>query len=398
MARARLALSLLAATQVLACGPSNDPELLLTQVATPIKDGYVDTNDKAVVGILHAGTGSLCTGTLIAPNAVLTARHCVSPTYDGDPGVVCGETTFGNIYPAPGFFVTTADELTLGSAGEFFGAVVVGLGGIGGIPAHVSDDRPFCGHDVAVIILDENVPAEKATPYLPRLEADPIPGESYSAVGYGGEDDAGNGSGTRRRRDDLTVTCLGTSCIDTQVIAEGQVTDVEWVGGGGVCRGDSGGPALDADDRVVGVTSRGTVGCELSLYGGLAPFAQWLKNTVVYASGMGVYEAPTWTEGATVDPSYSLPVGAPCSAPADCPSGLCVDGSCTRRCTEEGPCPDDWRCEEREGLALCVEPTSLPTTYTPPPRDTGCALSGRPETHVLALLGLLVALRRRRGR
>src|SRR5690606_4700621 len=133
-----------------------------------------------------------------------------------------------------------------------------------------------------------------------------------------------------------------------------------------VGRGDSGGPAVDADERVVGITSRGTLGCDLSLYARLPPFSQWLKNTVVYASGMGLYEAPAWTEGATVDPAHSLPVGAICSAPSECPSGLCVDGTCSRPCSEEGPCPASWSCEERDGAEVCVEPQLAPTSYTPP--------------------------------
>jgi hypothetical protein len=386
---------LVALVALTGCGPGDGPEMV-TRVTAPIKGGYEDATDKAVVGILHASSGSLCTGSLIAPNVVLTARHCVAPTLEGDAGVVCGQTAFGAPHDGGGFLVTTADELTLGSAGEFFGEVVVGLAGMLGIPAYSEDDSPFCGQDVAIVILQKNVPAEKATPFVPRLEEGLADGEVYSAVGYGGEDDEGTGSGVRRRRDELTVTCVGIDCVAQQVIAAGQITAEEWVGSGGVCRGDSGGPALDAEERVVGVTSRGTLGCDLSLYAHLPPFSQWLKNTVVYASGMGVYEAPSWTAGATVDPAHSLPVGAVCGQPSDCPSGLCIDGYCSRPCSEDGPCPASWSCQERDGVDLCVEPQLSHVSFTPPPRDGGCSVSGRWGGQGLVVAALWLATRRRR--
>src|SRR4051794_18888443 len=50
-------------------------------------------------------SGALCTATLIAPNLLLTARHCVSQGSSSDH-VTCGDSMLGLPYPASAFFAT----------------------------------------------------------------------------------------------------------------------------------------------------------------------------------------------------------------------------------------------------------------------------------------------------
>ncbi len=398
MKRAALALLCL-----LGCAPAEQDEVAsFARTAQPISGGVEDTTSKAVVGIVQA-SGSLCTGSLIAPNVVLTARHCVSPTTGDGSSVVCGTTGFLVPRPASSFFVSTADMVSVEDAGEYLVQEVVTL------PDQESNVDDFCGNDIAILILKESV--QGVAPYIPRLDDAPVvAGEIYSAVGFGAVNGQGDDSGTRRRRDGIAVECVSSDCEDHEIFG-GHVRSSEWIGEGGVCQGDSGGPALDDQDRVFGVTSRGQADCGVSIYAYTVSHGQWLKDTVVYASGIGVYQAPAWTAGSTVDPEHSMPIGDPCDDDDDCPSGKCLDDAgnryCTRACTEEASCPVDYRCIEDPTFgAVCAVDTSKPQGNqftTPPERNSGCAV--RPPARrapdagwLWALAGLAWCCRRTRRR
>jgi hypothetical protein len=368
------------------CAPEAAPPMHLGRARLPIAGGYEDPDDTAVVAVFHVPSQSLCSGTLIAKNLVLTARHCVS-LVSGGPTVDCSESAVGAPFDAAGFLVTTATTVDAGSVGEHFVAQVI-------VPAD-GDDR-LCGRDVAALVLEEAVDAARAEPLELRLDEELVVDDLYSAIGYGATDDLGNGAGVRRRRDDLQVICLGAGCDMTEVFAS------EWVGSGGVCSGDSGGPALDATSRVVGVTSRGEKGCGLTIYGSTVSWSDWIRDAGVCAAGAGLYPPPGWTAGSSAKPEACMPIGDGCSAPADCATGLCLDGSyCTRPCSDGEPCPDDYSCELRGDETLCVrdEVVNLaPIAHVE--RETNCGLgAGAPRPRGwLALASALAAfgLRRRR--
>lgn len=340
--RAHAAAALLCAPMLmlLACGDTTPVEpAALTTHAAPISGGYSTSGDRAVVGIVNIGNGGLgiCSGTLIAPNLVLTAQHCIAPTLNQvQGGVSCPVTRFGSAYAPSGVFVTTEPQLSQNPA------LYVGVQEVLTPP---DGSREFCGRDMAMLVLTTSIFPENAAPLTPRIDSliegsvnggDP---DIYSAVGYGEVGDQAGGSGQRRRRDDLGVQCVHQACS----VVPG-VTEAEWIGQAGVCSGDSGGPALDAAGRVIGVVSRGGQDCSFPVYGSVYAWRTWIIETAVRAAEVGQYEAPLWAQGWPTDPSFYAPVGAACETNGVCGDGFCIGGGCTRSCDEFAQCPYGYDC------------------------------------------------------
>ena len=367
-----------------------------------IDGGVEDTTTRAVMAVTSPAQESLCSGSLIAPNVVLTARHCVSQI-TGSELVICGgESGFAQPAPPNQFFVTTAAVVDVASAVEYFVDEVITLPGDEGTVAD------FCGRDAAILILRDNV--EGVTPLDPRLADAPLAtGEMYSAIGYG-VDGTGTNGGIRRRLDDRIVTCVENACTSDHGLIAEQVVTSEWLGSDGVCQGDSGGPALDLQNRVVGVTSRGEADCGATIYAYTAPWTDWLRDTVAYAAGLGIYEPPTWTAGTNVNPEHSTPIGEACESDAECPTGKCLldfDGDmfCTRACDDGAACPVGYTCidDATHGPVCGTEPPEPPKQYKGPPRG-GCTITAEdspdrtPTPRVLWLtIAALCALRRIRS-
>jgi hypothetical protein len=385
--------SLVALTSLLtlasACAPETDEaeRLLLGAAPSPIEGGYMDDADKHVVGLirynLQQGLGA-CSGTLIAPNVVLTAQHCVAPTSSGG-SVQCGVSHFGALYPANELFVTTKTSFTA-QPSDYWPAREV----------HVPPNgTSFCGNDQALIILTDSIGPDEATPSVPRVDTSLLADEEYYAVGYGALYDGANApSGTRYRRDSLFARCIGLDCG-----APNQITDTEFLGDTGVCQGDSGGPAFDLDHRVAGVASRGGAGCEFPIYGHVYGLGQWIKDVTVYAAGLAGEEPPPWATGWPTDPAFSHPVGAACTHPSDCPSNACLEGYCTRACNESAPCAGDYRCSP-DGFCEQLPPPPAPPGDKKATTTASCALGSakdptKPIPWKWALVALALVARRR---
>jgi hypothetical protein len=246
-----------------------------------IVGGSVDDVSSGVVFVYDVSRGQLCSGSLIAPNLVLTARHCVAApsAVPGKPAgaISCGESTFGQ--------ASAASSLSIG-----WSTAVSKEGLVPGVEVLVPEGiSSVCDADVALVVLASPL---AQPPLTPRLGSRAALGEAYTAVGYGATSWLGPGTGTRRSRAGLSVMCAG-SC---GALASGNGTD--WQGEAGVCEGDSGGPALDAAGEIIGVTSRSTDGCHGPIYADVAAWGAFLRGGAARAAERSGGELPAWARSA----------------------------------------------------------------------------------------------------
>jgi hypothetical protein len=387
-------LPLLVTACLLASGGCSAPEEVGV-AGFAIMGGAPDSADTSVVGIYDLKLNSICTGSLIAPNVVLTARHCIAPVLNADPqgGILCGLTTFGAPVAPDHFVVTTKQDIFDTSADRHVREIAT------------PPSAAFCGNDVALLFLSSSIVPPEATAIVPRIDEAVVPMEGYSAIGYGAIDDSpgGTGAGTRRRRDGLFVNCVSDAC--PKAVGKPEVAETEWLGDQGVCHGDSGGPAVDSVARVIGVTSRGGSSCATPVYGYVFDWAQWLKDNAVVAAGQDGIDPPPWATGWTTNPDYSYPVGAPCKQPEDCVSGRCINDTiatyCTRLCNDQAPCEQGYTCDTQDTQA-CIQIHSPMKNPEPPPKSGGCSVAPcsrvDPQNPTPWALLALALVRRRPGR
>lgn len=182
-----------------------------------------------------------CTGTMLTPRLVLTARHCVAAT---DPQLACesdGTASFGgNVqqsYPASKLFAFSGTARP-----DFISGLDRAARG-----AEIIDDaaKNLCNHDLALILLEKPLPGAKISPI--RLDGGPKAGEITTIVGWGVTDKEASPA-ARKQRANVKIQEVGPA--DRLGPAEFRV-------GESGCAGDSGGPAFAPSGAVLGVLSRG---------------------------------------------------------------------------------------------------------------------------------------------
>jgi hypothetical protein len=322
--------ALVALTSLVACGGVTDraprrDEATGAATSAIVNGADSDDSQDAVVLVLHydalSKDGSAgCTGTLLAPRLVLTARHCVAVT---DPQAACASdgTPLAGGAVHDDFDATKLYVFAGRTRPDFLSGTPIGAKG-----RKIIDDGAdtLCNHDVALVLLDRPLAGAKIAPI--RLDGGPKKGEALTLVGWG-ITQATNTPETRQTKTGVKILDVGP--------ADG-LAPAEFLVGEGGCAGDSGGPALSVETgAVIGSLSRGGNGTGDTGADGC------VGGTNVYTSAasfrdmiLSAYEEAgqePWLEGG-VDPTLAKPAPEPDDAGgADGGDGGCASAPAPRR-------------------------------------------------------------------
>ena len=360
--------------------------------------------------VVYLGVGGGCTGTVVAQNLILTAKHCVTDVIgasynctetgdrfiDWEAGVV--ETT-----PDAGAFGATRspDRFRVGKAGSAAGAPRVAR-------VLVAPGTTLCTSDIAMLLLDRPLDDPSIAPL--RLDRGPSLGEPITATGWGLTSGKIQPAVLQRRA--TTVLEIGPWAKETRGAGPtaGPVPPHFFTIGEGLCHGDSGSPALAWSGAVIGVAS-GLDNPALVLPSGTA--------TDCVGRGLrGLYEATAaerdfilgafaeagatpWLEGQPDPRAQVKEFEASCAHDDECKSNVCVaadraPGRCSHGCLET-VCPAGYQCAPLDGRPRCLPAVEAGTELSPPPSPGGCVVANTRTSNFGAVLVLLAVICLGRG-
>jgi len=280
-----LALGLVGCGEGVALGEDHRAEraaVLNGELSGPEEDGVV-----SVTSVTEGLISRTCTGTLVAPNLIVTAQHCLSNFEDG-------------------FFSCTNDgELGPGSTAGLMGtpldpAVVEVRTGVRpdaeaepaarGFQTFVPQTTSICQNDIGLLVLDRDLEGLPLHPM--RLTSGTAPGDRMAVTGYGVN--SFEPIGPRYRREDVRIAQVGVSEFRPE--GGGTAPRTFMTEGPLLCAGDSGGPAFSETGALIGVFSRVVGDCQARMardtFTEVAPFA----NDVILPAFEAVGATPIFEE------------------------------------------------------------------------------------------------------
>ncbi len=276
--------------------------------------------DPAVVAVDFGGSLP-CAGTLLGPDVVLTARHCVmllAAPFRCPAEAADASQPVPSLRSPGSLRILVGDNVSLATERARAREILV--------PG--SDP---CAGDVALLLLDRTIDDVKPLVVRPTGAAR---GDHVRTVGFAR---SGAGDSTKLLRDHVAVTATTPAALR---IAETMI-------------GSGGGPALDeTTEEVLGVVSRGG--------GGACAYARADILSSLIESALAESARSTSTERTAAKPKKGpADMGASCLDGNDCAAGVCVaDGArqyCSRTCGADDRCPARFRCERSDhGQDICV--------------------------------------------